>query len=129
LRRDAALAGKAVTGISAAAADKLLGYAWPGNVRELQNCIERAVALTSFPEIAVDDLPERVRAYRSSQIVLSADDLGELVPMEEVERRYVLRVLEAAGGNRARAAKILGFDRKTFYRKLERYGVKSVDDT
>ena len=128
LVKDAALAGKPVTGISAAAAEKLLAYSWPGNVRELQNCIERAIALTQFHEIAVDDLPERVRAYRGSQIVISADDLGELVPMEEVERRYVLRVLEAVGGSRTRAAKVLGFDRKTLYRKLERYGV-SPDET
>jgi two-component system response regulator AtoC len=71
----------------------------------------------------VEDLPERVRAYRGSQIVISADDLGELVPMEEVERRYILRVLEAVGGSRTRAATILGLDRKTLYRKLERYGV------
>ncbi|MEO8212358.1 MAG: sigma-54 dependent transcriptional regulator [Myxococcales bacterium] len=128
LVKDAAMAGKPLTGISAAAAEKLLAYSWPGNVRELQNCIERATALTQFHEIAVDDLPERVRAYRGSQIVISADDLGELVPMEEVERRYVLRVLEAVGGSRTRAAKVLGFDRKTLYRKLERYGV-SPDET
>jgi two-component system response regulator AtoC len=128
LARDAAVAGKPVVGISAAAADKLLAYSWPGNVRELQNCIERAVALTRFHEIAVDDLPERVRAYRGSQIVISADDLGELVPMEEVERRYVVRVLEAVGGSRTNAARILGFDRKTLYRKLERYGVGTTDD-
>jgi two-component system, NtrC family, response regulator AtoC len=127
LVKDAAVAGKPITGISAQAAEKLLAYSWPGNVRELQNCIERAVALTRFHEIAVDDLPERVRAYRGSQIVISADDLGELVPMEEVERRYVLRVLEAVGGSRTRAAKVLGFDRKTLYRKLEHYGVASDD--
>jgi two-component system response regulator AtoC len=127
LVKDAALAGKAVAGISPAAAEKLLAYSWPGNVRELQNCIERATALTRFHEIAVEDLPERVGAYRGSQIVISADDLGELVPMEEVERRYVLRVLDAVGGSRTRAAKVLGFDRKTLYRKLERYGVTGDD--
>jgi len=117
-------AGKPITGISKAAAERLLEYSWPGNVRELQNCIERAVALAQLEEIVVDDLPERVRKYRRSQIVLSSDDPGELVPLEEVERRYILRVLEACGGRRMEAARILRLDRKTLYRKLERYGVR-----
>ncbi len=112
-----------VTGISPAAAERLVSYAWPGNVRELQNCVERAIALTSFETIAVDDLPERIRNYRSSHIVLAGDDLSELVSMEEVERRYVLRVLEAAAGNKLVAARVLGFDRRTLYRKLERWGI------
>src|SRR5262249_31676130 len=57
-------AGKNVNGIAAATAEKLLAYSWPGNVRELQNCIERAVALTRYEQITVDDLPEKVRRYR-----------------------------------------------------------------
>jgi DNA-binding NtrC family response regulator len=117
-------AGKAMTGISKNAAERLLDYSWPGNVRELQSCIERAVALAQFEEILVEDLPERIRRYRRSQIVLSSDDPGELVPLEEVERRYILRVLEACGWRRMEAARILKLDRKTLYRKLERYGVR-----
>jgi two-component system response regulator AtoC len=93
-------------------------------VRELQSCVERAVALAQFEEILVEDLPERIRRYRRSQIVLSSDDPGELVPLEEVERRYILRVLEACGWRRMEAARILKLDRKTLYRKLERYGVR-----
>lgn len=112
--------GKAVTGISAPAAERLLGYPWPGNVRELQNAIERAVALTQYEKIVVEDLPEPVRSYRRSQILPSGDDPSEMLPMHEVEKRYILRVLEAAGGNKTLAAQILGFDRRTMYRKLAR---------
>jgi two-component system response regulator AtoC len=124
VERFAKAAGKAMTGISKNAAERLLEYSWPGNVRELQSCIERAVALAQFEEILVDDLPERIRRYRRSQIVLSSDDPGELVPLEEVERRYIMRVLEACGWRRMEAARILKLDRKTLYRKLERYGVR-----
>jgi two-component system response regulator HydG len=115
--------GKNVTGLTAPAAEKLVSYAWPGNVRELQNSMERAVALTGFERITVDDLPERVRSYKRSHVLVASDDPEELVTMDEVERRYVLRVLEATRGNKRAAAKILGFDRRTLYRKLERYGV------
>jgi two-component system response regulator HydG len=115
--------GKPVAGVSTAAAEKLLAYSWPGNVRELRNCIERAVALTRFEEIAVEDLPEKVQNYRRSRVVVDLDDTEHLASMEEVERRYILRVLEAAGGQRTRAAQILGLDRKTLYRKLERWGI------
>ena len=119
----AAAAGRGVKGISAAAAEKMLAYAWPGNVRELSNCIERAVALARYDEIAVEDLPEKIRSYRRSHVVVAADDPSELVSMEEVERRYMMRVLEAVGGNKTLAARVLGFDRATLYRKLARYGL------
>jgi two-component system response regulator HydG len=109
-----------VVGIKSTAADKLLAYPWPGNVRELQNCIERAVALAQFDHVGVDDLPERVREYKSSRIAIESNDPAELLPMEEIERRYILRVLEAVGGNKTLAAQVLGFDRRTLYRKLER---------
>jgi two-component system response regulator HydG len=115
--------GKAIAGIAPAAAQKLLAYNWPGNVRELQNCIERAVAFARFDQILVDDLPEKLRDYRPTNVLVVGDDPAELVPMEEIERRYVLRVLAAAQGNKAAAARILGFERKTLYRKLERWGV------
>jgi two-component system response regulator HydG len=115
-------AGKRVTGLSPAAAERLMSYAWPGNVRELQNCVERAVALALYEQIAVDDLPEKIRAYRRSHVLVASDDPSELVPLEEVERRYVLRVMEAVGGNKTLAAQVLGVGRKTLYRKLEQYG-------
>jgi two-component system response regulator HydG len=123
----AAQGDKHVTGLTSGAAEKLLAYTWPGNVRELRNSIERAVALTAFDRITVEDLPERVRSHRTSQIVIASDDPGELPPLEQVEQRYIQRVLDAAGGNKARAARILGLDRKTLYRKLER-DESRVDD-
>ena len=128
VRQFAERAGKAVRGIGSGAAEVLLAYEWPGNVRELQNAIERAVALTVFEELTPEDLPERIRTWKRSHIVVAAEDPRELLPMEEVERRYIVRVLEAVGGNKSLAAKTLGFDRKTLYRKLERYGVAGDDD-
>jgi two-component system response regulator HydG len=113
--------GKRVTGFSSAVAERLLSYSWPGNVRELQNCIERAIALARFEELTVEDLPPKVRDYKPSFVVVAADDPTDLVTMEEVERRYVQRVMEAVGQNKTQAAKVLGFDRTTLYRKLERY--------
>jgi two-component system, NtrC family, response regulator AtoC len=128
LEHFAARADKAVKRISPPVAEKLVAYGWPGNVRELRNCIERSVAMARYEHLAVEDLPEKIRTYRASHLVVVTGDPAELVPMEEVERRYVLRVLEAVGGNRSEAARILGFDRKTLYRKLLRFGVGGGDD-
>lgn len=114
--------GKQVVGISEPAAEKLLAYSWPGNVRELRNVVERAVALTRFENIAVEDLPEKIRDYRSSQVFIGGEDPSDLVPMEEIERRYILHVLKSVGGNKTTAARTLGLDRKTLYRKLQQYG-------
>jgi two-component system response regulator HydG len=121
LKQFAGRTSKAVRGIAAMAAEKLVAYSWPGNVRELQNCIERAVTLARFEEITVDDLPEKIVAYTPSYMVVAGDDPSELAPLEEIERRYVLRVLEAVGGNKSVAARVLGIERKTLYRKLERF--------
>jgi len=115
-------AGKKVVGLGPEVAQRLLDYPWPGNVRELQNCIERAVALTRHETLVPDDLPEKIRDFERSHVLVAADDPTELVRMEEVERRYILRVMDAVGGNKTEAARILGLDRKTLYRKLERYG-------
>ncbi|MEM9492277.1 MAG: sigma-54 dependent transcriptional regulator, partial [Myxococcota bacterium] len=124
LKNVADSARKQVTGLSPQAAEKLLAYSWPGNVRELRNCIERAVALAQYEHITVDDLPEKIRDYTRSHVIVTSDDPSELVPMEEVERRYITRVLEAVNGNKTMAAKILRFDRKTLYRKLSRYNIE-----
>jgi two-component system response regulator HydG len=110
-----------VRGLAPAAAERLLAYHWPGNVRELQNCIERAVALASHDLLLLDDLPDRLREYSAPHASLNRTDPVDLRPMDEIERRYVYRVLEASGGNKSRAAEVLGFDRRTLYRKLERY--------
>ncbi len=116
---------KPVVGISEAAAERLLSYAWPGNVRELQNCVERAVALTRFEMLLVEDLPDKLRTYRSEPVVIAGDDPSEILPMDEVEKRYIAKALAAFGGNKALAARALGFDRKTLYRKIERYRIAS----
>ncbi|MBX7117294.1 MAG: sigma-54 dependent transcriptional regulator [Myxococcaceae bacterium] len=121
LKRFAGVAGKPMTAISETAAEKLVNYEWPGNVRELENCIERGVALGRFDQLTVEDLPQKVRGYRAPSFVVSADDTTEVVVMEEVERRYIMRVLGLVGGNKSQAAQLLGFDRRTLYRKLARY--------
>jgi DNA-binding NtrC family response regulator len=127
LEQIAPRANKNVTAISEPAAARLLTYAWPGNVRELRNAIEHAVALTVTDKLVVEDLPERIRNYRSDQLVLGSEDPAELAPMEDVERRYIQHVLRTVGGNKTLAARTLGFDRKTLYRKLERYGMPAED--
>jgi len=66
-----------------------------------------------------------VRDYRASYVLVAGNDPTELVPMEEVERRYVQRVLEAVGGNKTAAARILGFERKTLYRKMDRWAMET----
>jgi two-component system response regulator HydG len=124
----AARTNKRVIELSPAAAEKLLAYPWPGNVRELANSIERAVALASFDRIAVNDLPEKIRQHRSTHVIIGGDDPTELVSLEEMERRYVLRVHQSVGGNKSAAARILRIERKTLYRMLERWGIRSEDD-
>jgi two-component system response regulator HydG len=126
-----ARAAKSVLGLTPEASERMLSYPWPGNVRELQNCIERAVALSQGTRIGLEDLPERIlTAPRGDTTVMTvpansdglpAEATGELLSMEEVERRYIQRVLQAVKGNKSQAAQLLGFDRKTLYRKLERY--------
>jgi DNA-binding NtrC family response regulator len=122
LEHFAAQSQKEVRSLDPEAAERLSAYAWPGNVRELANCLERAVALTRGESVGIADLPEKIRNYRTSHVLVAATDPSELVPLEEVEKRYILRVLEAVGGNKTLAAQVLGLDRKTLYRKLDRYG-------
>jgi two-component system response regulator HydG len=125
LERHAAQTGKPVSGLSLGAAEALRSYAWPGNVRELQNCIERAVALARYDHLVVDDLPESVTQAGRSQVqpAMLDDDSAGFTSLDEVERRYLLRVLDAVRGNKTVAARTLGLDRKTLYRKLARWGV------
>ena len=111
--------GKEVTGITETAAEKLLAYSWPGNVRELRNVMERALALTRYDSVTVEDLPDKIRNHRGGTVFIGGDDPTELVPLEEVERRYIEHVLQTVDQNRTQAARILGLDRKTLYRKLK----------
>ena len=117
---------KRATGISRDAAQKLLDYDWPGNVRELENCIERAVAMCTTTEIQVIDLPVRIQRHECKRLVLTTEpSSAELLPLEEVERRYVRHILDAVGGNKTHAARILGIDRRSLYRRLEPASVDS----
>jgi two-component system response regulator HydG len=106
-----------------AAAEKLLAYDWPGNVRELENCIERAVALARGANIGLEDLPQKVREHHAKHVVVSTEDPSDVVTLDELERRYIVRVLEMMGGNKTQAAKMLGLDRRTLYRRLARHGL------
>ena len=117
--------GKPVQRLSSPVAERLLAYAWPGNIRELRNCIDRAVALARFEEVIVEDLPVQVRDYRATHVLVAANDPSELVPLAEVERRYIERVMEVVGSNKRQAAQVLGVDRATLYRKLERWGPRT----
>jgi two-component system response regulator HydG len=128
LARFASDQSRPIKSLSHPAAERLLNYEWPGNVRELRNCLERAVALAGFERILVEDLPEKIRRYQASHVILAGHDPAELVPMSEVERRYITRVLEAVRGNKSEAARILGYDRKTLYRKIERYRIELPDE-
>ena len=114
---------KQVDGISNGAAEKLLSYSWPGNVRELRNAVERAVVLTRFNKLIVDDFPKKIRTYPADELILGTGDPSELVSMEEMERRYILHVIKIVRGNRTMAARILKLDRKTLYRKLLKYKI------
>jgi DNA-binding NtrC family response regulator len=99
----------------------LTAYAWPGNVRELRNAIERATTLGGAPAVRAEDLPPHIHAAGRSAAVI-ADASRRQIPLRDLEREYILEVLRQVGGNKSRAAEILGLDRKTLYRKLEEYG-------
>ncbi len=100
----------------------LCAYDWPGNVRELENALERAAVVASSREISVDDLPEGVRTADAKPLV--TDHLPSNPSMEVIERAYIQWVLAAEGGNKSKAAEVLGIDPSTLYRKLNRYGIE-----
>ena len=107
----------------------LTAYSWPGNVRELENVIERAVTLNQGGVVTMEDLPSRIQLQPSHDTPpLSSDDLAELFSglpnLDEIERRYILFVLEATGNNRKRTAEILGINRKTLYRMAARFEIE-----
>ena len=112
---------KSIQGITGPAALKLLHYAWPGNVRELQNCIERAVILASHDQITLEDLPDTLRNFTESSShkpPLLPALTESIVPLLEMEKRYVQHVLQLLCGNKTLAAKLLQVDRKTLLRKI-----------
>ena len=105
-------------------------YPWPGNVRELENAIEYALAIGMEDELDVADLPMEIANHVPSDLhdfrsVLQAY-MNDTVPLAEIEKRYILTVLQQFGGNQVRAAAALGIDRSKLYRRLRQYGVKAV---
>jgi DNA-binding NtrC family response regulator len=103
--------------ISEDAMARLIAYDWPGNVRELENAIERAVALGSGPILHVGDLPTNLHQGSSERMPQN----DELLPLDELERRAILRALREAGGDKLAAARLLGIGKTTLYRKLKLY--------
>jgi DNA-binding NtrC family response regulator len=104
-----------VVGFTPAAARMLLRYDWPGNVRELQNAIEAAVAVARFDHIRDTELPRRLHQ--------SLAPMDGLLPLEQVERTHISRVMQLVNGNKAEASRILGITRKTLYRKLQQHDI------
>jgi transcriptional regulator with PAS, ATPase and Fis domain len=112
-----------VEGIQDEALAALRSYDWPGNIRELEHTIERAVLLGKGALIGVEDLPAHLVARGESAIVL-AQALARQFTLRDLEREYIGKVLETTHGNKTEAARILGVDRTTLYRKLEEYKFK-----
>jgi len=110
---------KSVTGLSPEAMAMLSQYSWPGNVRELEHAIERAVALTPHDMILPDDLPQTVRSAASS----GGTQVAGWMTLDNLERDYIVRVLETHHHDLAQAAEVLGIHRKTLQRKLRGYGL------
>ena len=110
--------GGKVTGITPAAMTYLESWRWPGNVRELRNTVEKMVVLSAGGRLDVDDVPEELRSSRNSQPLGATGTLGE------TEKAKILATLREAGGNRTRAAQMLGISRRTIYRKLDEYAAQ-----
>lgn len=107
-------------GFTPQAMDKLLKYSWPGNIRELMNAVERAVVLSRKEYPDADDL-SLLMADNGSDAETDANNLLKNAPLEEIEKRTILEVLNSAGGNKSEAARRLGITRKTLRSKLEKY--------
>jgi two-component system response regulator HydG len=109
--------------ISEDAMRRLIAYDWPGNVRELENAIERAVALGSGPILCVGDLPSNLQ-YPTTERTPEKD---EILPLEELERRAILRTLRETGGDKLSTARMLGIGKTTLYRKLKQYHMEHAE--
>jgi two-component system response regulator HydG len=110
--------------ISDDAMRRLISYDWPGNVRELENAIERAVALGSSQVVEVSDLPSNLH-YSTSERV---PEHNEILPLNELERRAILKTLRETSGDKLAAARMLGIGKTTLYRKLKQYNMKHDED-
>ncbi|HTY84281.1 MAG TPA: sigma-54 dependent transcriptional regulator [Silvibacterium sp.] len=122
IERFAAEYNKPIAGLTRRTQARMAAYPWPGNIRELENVIGNACMMTDGNLIDIDDLPETLRS--SASIESSTDET--LLPLEEIQRRHVLRVLDAVGGHKTRAAEILGIGRATIYEMLSKMKAKSA---
>jgi len=114
--------GKDIRGITPEACRHLLAYHWPGNVRELEATIQRAVTLTKSPVLSAEDISLEGPPIPTGQGSINAQSLTDAV--RETERRYLQEVLQSVGGQRKRAAEILGISRKTLWKKLKLLGLE-----
>lgn len=114
--------GRRLTGFTAGAREALARHAWPGNLRELRNAIERAAILADGPEVDRPDLPERIASAASRGPATDAVEVGGPVSLERLEIEHIRRVL-AAAPSRDEAARILGIDPSTLYRKRKQFGL------
>ena len=122
LHRAAQQRGTEPKRLTEGALDAMQSYGWPGNVRELENALERAVILSDGEMIDVGALPERITERRAEPLVTSQVTAANPT-LDVIERAYIMWVLQSEGGNKSRAAEVLGIDPSTLYRKLSRYGV------
>lgn len=126
LAHAAANAGKGSLRFSDKALQTLVAYHWHGNVRELESAVEYSALQARGSEIIPEDLPAKMQTPEIKQAIarLPLTALYEDLPsLDELERRYLIHVLEAAHGNRTRTAEVLGIDRRTLYRMAERFGI------
>jgi DNA-binding NtrC family response regulator len=107
-----------ISGVSEEALRILINYSWPGNVRELENIIQRAIALCRHEVILPEDLPSSMLREPNEESLLEKG-LHKKYTLDQLEKEYIKKVLIDAGGNKSKAAEILGLDRKTLYRKIE----------
>ncbi len=114
--------GKRVQGVSPPALQMLQGYGWPGNIRELRNTVERAMILVDGEVIGEEHLPPDMQSSRPEAATLRLP-LG--IPLDKVEKEYIITSLQKHGGNKARTAEILGISEKTLYNKLNRYAAEA----
>jgi DNA-binding NtrC family response regulator len=100
----------------------MLAYDWPGNVRELENCLERACALTTGPNLHVGDLPPAVSHLGGNLPTADGSGMSKVIPMAELEKQTILNTIAQLNGDKLLAARLLGIGKTTLYRKLKEYG-------
>jgi len=119
LERIAQEHGEAPQRLDADALEAIMAYDWPGNVRELENALERAGVLTKGATISLAAMPAKITEHRAEPLVADQPHINPT--LDVIERAYITWVLQSEGGNKTRAAEVLGIDPSTLYRKLSRY--------